>query len=102
MRFSPPTLSAVAWTIAILGLHAEEGAIDGGVGMGRREIVEYAVGHFDDVIGDEFGAVVRCDFRMFEAAFPFVNRPAAKVISGHAREHTLEIDLAMAKRAIAG
>ena len=53
------------------------------------------------MVGDEFGAVARGDFGMFEAALPFVDGPSRKIIFGEAREHAFEVDLAVTERPVA-
>src|SRR6185437_1693356 len=51
-----PPPSGVAYTIAS-ALDAEQFLVGREVGAGRREIVEYPVGHLDDVVGDELRAL---------------------------------------------
>src|SRR5258708_691112 len=94
---SPST--AVAWTIGS-AFDAEQVEIGRAVSSGLREVVERAVRHFDDMIGDELGALTRRHLGMLQAAFPFVNGPAGEIIRRELREDRLEIDLAVAERAV--
>jgi hypothetical protein len=71
-------------------------------GAGRCEIVERPVRHADDVSRDEGRAFSGRNFRVFEAIFPLIDRPAAEIILGKLREDLLEVDLAIAERAISG
>jgi hypothetical protein len=96
--FNPTT--AVAWTIG-LAFDAEQLEVGRAVGAGSGEVVEHAVRHLDDVVGDELGALARRDLRMLEAAFPLVDRPAGEIIGRKLREDRLEINLAVAERSVA-
>src|ERR1700722_2472310 len=91
---------AVAWTIGS-ALNAEQLEVGRAVGAGSGEVVEYAIGHFDDVVGDEFGALARRDLGMLKAALPLVHGPASEIISRELGEDRLEINLAVAERPIA-
>ncbi len=66
------------------------------IGAGGGEIVERVVGHLDDMVGDEFRALARRDFRVLQAALPLVDRPTGKIIGGELGEDRLEIDLPVA------
>jgi hypothetical protein len=79
---------------------AEKAEIGRASGAGGREIVEDSVGHLDDVIGDELRTFAGCDFRMLQAALPFINGPAGKVVRSQFRENRFEIHLTIAQRAI--
>src|SRR3984885_8060863 len=91
---------AIACTIGS-ALNAEQLEVGRAVGAGSGEVVEYAVRHLDDVVGDEFGALARRHLGMLEAAFPLVHGPAGEIISRELAEDRLEIDMAVAERAIA-
>src|ERR1700679_1153202 len=94
---SPST--AVAWTIGS-AFNAEQLEVGRAVSAGLGEVVEHAVRHLDDVIGDELGALARRDLRMLQAAFPLVHRPASEIIGRELGEDRLEIDLAVAERPV--
>src|SRR5580658_136175 len=101
VNFAAPNPStAVAWTI-VSAPNAEQLEVGRAIGAGRREIVEHAIRHLDDVVGDELSALARGDFGMLQAAFPFVHRPAFEVVSRELGEDRLEIDLAVAERPVA-
>src|ERR1700678_250672 len=96
--FSPST--AVAWTIGS-AFDAKQLEIGRAVSARLGEVVEYAVRHFDDVIGDELGTLARRDLGMLQAAFPLVDRPSREIIGCELGEDRFEIDLAVAERAVA-
>src|SRR5271154_1016808 len=84
-----------------LTLNAEQLKVRRAIGAGGGEIVECAIGHLDDVIGDELGALARRDFGMLQAVFPFVDRPSGEVVASELGKDRLEIDLAVAERPVA-
>src|SRR5208282_456162 len=96
--FRPST--AVAWTI-VSASNAEQFEVGQAIGAGRREIVKDAIGHFDDVIGNELSALARGDFGVLQAAFPFVHRPSREIVSRELGKDRPEIDLPVAERPVA-
>src|SRR5580692_7674798 len=83
------------------GPDAQKLQIRGPIGPRGGEIVEDAVRHLDDVVGDELRALLRGDLRMLQAAFPFVDGPAGEIIGRELREDGLEIHLAVPERPVA-
>ncbi len=58
-----------------------------------------ALGHPDDVVGDERRALARAVLGVLQAALPLQDRPAVVVVGGEPREDADEVDLAVAQRA---
>src|SRR5882762_11841311 len=77
----------------------EHPAIRGLVRAGFCEIVERRAGGLNDVPGDERSAFGRALFGALDAAFPFKDGPAVKIILRELREDAGEIDLTVARRA---
>src|SRR5579862_8567649 len=84
-----------------LSLYPEQRAIDRGIGMRRREVIEDAVGHLDNMVGNELRAVLGGDFRMLQAALPFVHRPALEIVRRQSGKDAAEVDLPVAERSVA-
>ena len=66
------------------------------IGAGTGEIIEGGFGGFDDVALDEGCAFARSLFVAFDAALPFENGPAWKIVLREFGEDRSKIDLAIA------
>src|SRR5580704_8359131 len=69
------------------------------VDLAAGEVVERLLGHANDVLRDEFGALARAVLGMLQAALPFQHRPRRIAVLRHLGEDAAEIDLAVAERA---
>src|SRR6185436_1074124 len=69
-----------------------------GVHTAASKVVERALGHADDVLGDERCTLARAVFRVLEAALPFQHGPPGEVVGCHLRENRGEVDLPVAER----
>src|ERR1700756_2644014 len=77
----------------------EHPAIGGLIGAGFCKIVERRAGGLNDVPRDEGSAFGRALFGALDAAFPFEDGPAVKIVLRELRENAGEVDLAVARRA---
>src|SRR5690606_146307 len=93
------TLSGHSSRATTASAQAQHAPVGGLIHRTRGEVVKGAVGHADDVIGDELRTLARAVLRVLQAAFPFQHRPAAEVVLRHLREHGAEVHLPVSQRA---
>src|SRR5882672_11279003 len=72
--------------------------VRGRVHPAAGKVVERALGHADDVVGDERRTFARTVFRVLDAALPFQHGPAGVVVGRHLREDRGEVDLPVSER----
>src|SRR5262252_422275 len=98
MRRGAASVFAPSMAIAPSSADAEHSLVRGRVHAAAGKIVERALGHADDVIGDERRTFARAVFRMLDAALPFKHGPAGVVVARHLRKDRGEVDLPVAER----
>src|ERR1700712_2692165 len=85
--------------ILLSSAQPENLAIGGGVGTGRRKIVERLLGNVDDVALDERRALGCALLGRLDRALPLEHRPAVETVCTEFRKDAGEIALAVAERA---
>src|SRR5271170_6684992 len=97
----PPSAASLRPSIAIVrspSAQAERARDLLLVDAAAGEVVERLLGHANDVLLDEFGALARAVLGMLQAAFPFEHRPRRIAILRHLGENAAEIDLPVPQR----
>src|SRR5882672_11993647 len=72
--------------------------VRGRVHAAAGKVVKRALGHADDVVGDERRTFARAVLRVLDAALPFQHGPAGVVVGRHLREDRGEVDLPVSER----
>src|SRR5215467_13232419 len=99
MRRGAVSVLAPSMAMAPSSADAKHLLVRGGVHAAAGKVVERALGHADDVIGDERRTFTRAVFRVLDAALPFKHGPTGVVVGRHLRKDRGEIDLPVTERA---
>src|SRR3954470_17249861 len=97
-RSPPPDLPSIVMAV-LPGSQAQHFTVGGIVGTGLGEVVEGALGDFDDVRRDEVGSLGGSLLGVLHAALPLQHRPAVEAVLRQLGEDAVEIDLTVAERA---
>src|SRR4051794_6555925 len=95
MRRGTAPVFAASMAMVRASAHAQHLPVRGRVHPATGKVVERALGHADDVIGDEGRAFARAVFRVLEAALPLQHGPTGVVVGSHLGEDRAEVDLAV-------